>query len=60
MADDKTQNESQDRINVEAQDELAYWSKLLGISEDELRAVVRRVGNSVDAVALEIDKKKAA
>jgi hypothetical protein len=45
---------------VEAQDELAYWSKLLGISEDELRAVVRRVGNSVDAVALEIDKKKAA
>jgi hypothetical protein len=60
VADDKTQNESQDRINVEAQDELAYWSKLLGISEDELRAVVRRVGNSVDAVALEIDKKKAA
>ena len=60
MADDKTQNESQDRINVDAQDELAYWSRLLGISEDELRAVVRRVGNSVDAVALEIDTKKAA
>jgi len=60
VADDNTQNESQDRINVDAKDELAYWSKLLGVSEDELRAVVRRVGNSVEAVALEIDNKKAA
>ena len=60
VADDNTQNQSQDWINVDAKDELAYWSKLLGVSEDELRAVVRRVGNSVEAVALEIDNKKAA
>jgi len=50
----------EDRINVDSEEELEYWSKLLGISADELHDVVRRVGNSVAAVALEIDKKKAA
>jgi hypothetical protein len=60
VADYKTQKGSEDRINVDAKDELEYWSKLLGVSEDELCAVVRRVGNSVEAVALEIDQKKAA
>ena len=50
----------EDRINVDSEEELKYWSKLLGISEDELRDIVRRVGNSAAVVALEIDKKKAA
>jgi Protein of unknown function (DUF3606) len=60
VADDTMGKGSQDRINIDAKDELEYWSKLLGVSEDELRAVVWRVGNSVEAVALEVDKKKAA
>jgi len=50
----------EDRINVDSEEELKYWSKLLGVSEDELRDVARRVGNSAAAVALEIDNKKAA
>jgi hypothetical protein len=54
------QNAYEDRINVDSEEELKYWSKLLGISEDELRDVIRHVGNSAAVVALEIDKKKAA
>ena len=48
------------RINLDDKYELAYWSKTLGVSEEQLRAVVARVGDSVEAVALEIERKKAA
>ena len=54
------QSAYEDFINVDSEEELKYWSKLLGISEDELRDIVRRVGNSAAVVALEIDNKKAA
>ena len=62
MDDDKTRERYQrgNRINVDDKYELAYWSKTLGISPEGLRALVARVGDSVETVALEIAKKKAA
>ena len=62
MHDSKTTQGSHrvNRINLDDKYELAYWSKTLGVSEEQLRAVVARVGDSVEAVALEIERKKAA
>ena len=46
MADDLTKRGKQDalRINVNEDHELRYWTKALGVSEDELRAAVKAVG----------------
>jgi uncharacterized protein DUF3606 len=51
---------TRNRINVDDKYELEYWSKTLGISQEELRSIVARVGNAVETVALEIEKRKAA
>ena len=51
---------TRNRINVDDKYELAYWSKLLGISQEELRSIVARVGDAVETVALEIENRKAA
>ena len=58
MADDKNQRGSQDlnRINLNEPYEVKYWTKIFGVSEDELRDAVRRVGNSVDDIAQELTK----
>ena len=50
--DDKTQRGAADRsrINVKEDYELAYWTRTLEVSEDELRNAVQQVGTSVDAV----------
>jgi hypothetical protein len=60
MSDDRTKKGRQDRqrININEKHELAYWTKRLGVSEDELRDAVKRVGPSVEAVQNEI--KRAA
>jgi len=46
MADDKNQRGSQDlnRINLNEPYEVKYWTKIFGVSEEELRDAVRRVG----------------
>ena len=46
MADDLTNRGTQDalRINVNEDHELRYWTKALGVSEDELKAAVKAVG----------------
>jgi hypothetical protein len=59
MPDDKTKRSAQDRsrINVNEKYELEYWKKKFGVSEEELRKAVQRVGPSVDAVERELNKK---
>ena len=52
MADDLEKRGLQDRsrINVEHEHEISYWAKKVGCSENEPRLIMRRVGNSVEAV----------
>ncbi len=52
MADDKTKTGTadRDRINVNEDYELHYWTKALGVSADELRAAVKAVGPTAAAV----------
>lgn len=46
MADDLKQVGKADdqRINVDQDHELSYWSKELGVSRDELRSAVQQAG----------------
>jgi hypothetical protein len=46
MADDKSKvgKNDRDRINVNEDYELEDWSKKYGVSKEELRAAVKRVG----------------
>jgi hypothetical protein len=56
--DDKSQRGSPDnqRISLTQDYEVRDWCKSLGVSEQELRAVVEKVGNSADAVRRELGK----
>jgi O6-methylguanine-DNA--protein-cysteine methyltransferase len=38
------------QIDIDSAAERAYWSKVLGISEGELREIVRALGTSAEAV----------
>ena len=52
MADDlkKTGRQDDERINVEQDHELAYWSDKLGVSREELRKAVQTAGPMVKNV----------
>ena len=52
MSDDKKNAGSpdRDRINVNEDYELQYWTQTLGVSADELRAAVEAVGPTAAAV----------
>lgn len=58
MSDDLKNRGPQDRsrINVNEDHELRYWSKELAVSEDQLRAAVKAVGVSVEAVKKHLGK----
>lgn len=58
MADDLTNRGPGDRtrINVHEAHELAYWTKTLGVSADELRAAVKAVGVMVEDVRKHLGK----
>jgi hypothetical protein len=57
MADDKTKiAEDGRRIDVQQDYELRYWSGKFGVSEDQLKAVVQKVGTMADDVARELGK----
>ena len=58
MSDDKTKRGLQDRtkINVHEKYELDYWTKKFGVSPDELRDAVSRVGTSAEAVERELNR----
>lgn len=52
MSDDKNNRGPQDRSRISLLEdyEVRYWTDALGGSEERLREIVRRVGNSADAV----------
>ncbi|WP_313213464.1 DUF3606 domain-containing protein [Stenotrophomonas acidaminiphila] len=52
MADDKSKvgSPDRDRININEDYEVQYWSKELGVSPSELRDAVKAAGPTVDAV----------
>jgi hypothetical protein len=56
MADDLSKRGPQDRtrINLNEDYEVRYWTTTLGVSKEQLEAIVRQVGNSVEAVKAEI------
>ena len=60
MPDDKTKKGPQDqnRISLSEDYEVRYWSKKFGVTPEQLRKIVGKVGNSVAAVEREL--KRAA
>ena len=56
MPDDKTKRGPQDRakINVQEKYEMDYWSKKFGVTSDQLRNAVKKVGPSAAAVEREL------
>ena len=52
MSDDKTKTGGQDRTRISLTEdyEVRDWAKKFGVTEDELRATVGRVGNQADDV----------
>ena len=45
------------RINVHEEWELSYWTKLLGVDENDLRQAVQQVGPGTDAVRTHLGKR---
>jgi hypothetical protein len=58
MADDLKQTGRQDdqRINLDQDHEVNYWSKELGVSRDELRRAVEQAGPMVKAVRQHLNR----
>lgn len=58
MSDDKQNSGSpdRDRINVNEDYELRYWTKALNVSAEELRAAVAAVGTNASAVRAHLNK----
>jgi len=59
MADDKSKQGPQDRskVNLSERYEVEYWTKKWGITEDRLKAAVKKAGSSgVEAVAKALGK----
>jgi hypothetical protein len=58
MSDDKTKVGGQDRtrINIHEDYELRDWSKKFGVSRDELKKAVQKVGDSAEAVRKHLGK----
>jgi hypothetical protein len=56
MSDDLSKQGMQDRtrINTSEDYEVRYWSEKFGVSQDRLKAAVKKVGNSVSAVEKEL------
>ena len=56
MSDDTSKKGMQDRnrINTSEDYELRYWSEKLGVPQDQLKAAINKVGNSVSAVEKEL------
>ena len=60
MSDDKTKSGGQDRTRISLSEdyEVRDWSKKFGVSEDELKAAVKAVGNDAAAVEAHLKSKK--
>lgn len=60
MPDDLKNRGAQDRarINVQEPHEVRYWAKELGVSEQELKQLVREYGVSAEQVRQALSKRK--
>jgi len=60
MADNKSKAGEPDRsmINTSERYEMEYWTKKLGVSDAELKAAVKAVGNSVEQVTAYLRDRK--
>ena len=47
---------NRDRINLQEDYEVQYWTKALGVDPDELRKAVEAVGSSAEAVRRQLGK----
>jgi hypothetical protein len=58
MADNPEVRGAQDRsrINLHQEHEVRYWTKALGVTEDQLKATVAKVGNSAEKVRAKLGK----
>jgi hypothetical protein len=58
MSDDRNKRGQQDRnrIDVHEDYELRYWTNELGVSPDELKSAVQKVGPSAKAVREHLGK----
>lgn len=56
MADDKTKRNPQDaaRVNVNEEYEVRYWTDKFGVSEQQLRDAVAKVGVSAAEIEREL------
>ena len=56
MGDDRTFKGPQDRTRISLIEdyEVRYWCKQFGVTAAELRAAIKKVGNSPDAVEKEL------
>jgi len=61
MPDDKSKAGGQDRrrINVDEDYELRDWSKKFGVTQEELKAAVRSVGDQASAVEKHLKARPA-
>ena len=59
MSDDKTKTGGPDRkrISLSEDYEVRDWSKKFGVTEEQLRAAVKKVGPMADDVQAELKKK---
>jgi uncharacterized protein DUF3606 len=58
MADDTSKRGGTDRsrINLSQPHEVQYWTKALGVSEEQLKQAVKSVGSSADDVRRHLGK----
>ena len=58
MADDKSKSGGQDRtrIDIDQDYEVRDWSNKFGVTPDELKAAVKAVGSSAEAVQAHLKK----
>jgi Protein of unknown function (DUF3606) len=58
VADDLRKQPTQDcaHISIAREYEVQYWTRVLGVSEKQLASIIARVGNSPNAVRLELNK----
>jgi hypothetical protein len=59
MSDDKTKTAPQDasKINIHEDYEVRYWTKRFGVTPEQLREAVAKVGTSAAAVETELKRR---
>ena len=60
MPNDRRMHGARDRIriNVSEDAEVAYWAKTLGVSKERLIEATKKVGDSVQAVRIELSNSR--